>query len=317
MDPLFRSIYEVSEIRIGTRGSPLALWQANWIKSLLEEEHPDITVSLITIKTSGDKIQDVPLAKVGGKGLFTKEIEEGLLRNEVDIAVHSMKDVPMKLPPGLGLSVITEREDPRDALISRDGKKLDELPQGAKVGTGSFRRTTQLLAYRPDLQIVPMRGNVGTRLDKMEKENLDGIILAAAGLKRMGMADRISECIPPEIMLPGGGQGAVGIETRKDDPGVMMRILPLEHEDTHTALEAERSFLHRLEGGCQVPIGVYATVDGNRIHIRGMVGSLDGKQVFRAEGSGVIQDAVKLGDQCALEILEQGAGKVLDEIYNR
>lgn len=317
MDPLFASIYQIHQLRIGTRGSPLALWQANWIKSLLEAEHEDLTVSLVKIKTSGDKIQDVPLAKVGGKGLFTKEIEEGLLRNEVDIAVHSMKDVPMKLPPGLILSVITEREDPRDALISREGKKLDELPEGAKVGTGSFRRTTQLLAYRPDLNIVPMRGNVGTRLEKMETENLDAIILAAAGLNRMGMADRITECIPPEIMLPGGGQGAVGIETRKDDPGVMDRIYALEHEETHTALEAERSFLHRLEGGCQVPIGVYATVDGESLHIRGMVGSLDGKQIFKTEATGAIQDAVKLGDDCAKEILGQGAGRILDEIYNR
>jgi len=316
-DPLFEQIFKINELRIGTRGSPLALWQANWIKSLIEEEHEDLNVTLTTIKTSGDKIQDVPLAKVGGKGLFTKEIEESLSRYETDIAVHSMKDVPMKLPPGLGLSVITKREDPRDALISRNGKKLDDLPKGARVGTGSFRRTTQLLAYRPDLTIVPLRGNVGTRIEKMESENLDGIILAAAGLKRMGMEDKITEHIDPEIMIPGGGQGAVGIETRQDDPGVMHRVLPLDHDDTHTAVDAERSFLRRLEGGCQVPIGVYATVEGNRIHIRGMVGSLDGKEVHKAERSGVIQDAVQLGDECARELLDKGAKRILDEIYNR
>lgn len=302
-------------LKIGTRGSPLALWQANWIKSQLENLHENLSVNLIKIKTSGDKIQDVPLAKIGGKGLFTKEIEESMLRYETDIAVHSMKDVPVVFPSALMLSVITKREDPRDALISRKGLKLDDLPKGAKVGTGSFRRTTQLLHYRPDLEVVAMRGNLETRLRKLESENLDAIILAAAGLIRLEMADRISEYIEPEIMLPGGGQGAVGIESRKQDLETMNCIFPLDHEDTHTALEAERGFLTRLEGGCQVPIGVYATVDGDKVHLRGLVGSLDGKQIIKVERTGSTEDAEGLGIDLAGEILEKGADKILKEVY--
>jgi len=304
-----------NKITIGTRGSPLALWQAHWIKSQLESVHDDLTVELVKIKTSGDKIQDVPLAKVGGKGLFTKEIEESMLRYETDIAVHSMKDVPVKLPPSLTLSVVTEREDPRDVLISRNDLKLNDLPKGAKVGTGSFRRTTQLLHYRPDLEVVPMRGNVQTRLNKLESEGLDAIILAAAGLIRLDMADHITEYIEPEIMLPGGGQGAVGIESRKEDLRVMNRIFPLDHEETHQALEAERSFLTRLEGGCQVPIGVYAMINGDTLHLRGLVGSLDGKQIIKAERKGSVEDPGSIGIQLAGEILEMGADKILKEVY--
>ena len=303
------------KITIGTRGSPLALWQAHWIKFQLESVHNDLTVELVKIKTSGDKIQDVPLAKVGGKGLFTKEIEESMLRYETDIAVHSMKDVPVQFPPSLTLSVVTEREDPRDALIAKNGLKLDTLPKGAKVGTGSFRRTTQLLHYRPDLEVVPMRGNVQTRLDKLESEGLDAIILAAAGLIRLDMADHITEYIEPEIMLPGGGQGAVGIESRKQDLGTMNRIFPLDHEESHKALEAERSFLTRLEGGCQVPIGVYATIEGENLRLRGLVGSLDGKQVLKAEQTGSIEDPMGIGFELAGEILEMGADKILKEVY--
>ena len=302
-------------ITIGTRGSPLALWQAHWIKSQLESAHEDLTVELVKIKTSGDIIQDVPLAKVGGKGLFTKEIEESMLRYETDIAVHSMKDVPVQFPPSLTLSVVTEREDPRDALIARNGFKLDTLPKGARVGTGSFRRTTQLLHYRPDLEVVPMRGNVQTRLDKLESEGLDAIILAAAGLIRLGMADHITEYIEPEIMLPGGGQGAVGIESRKEDIRVMNRIFPLDHEESHMAIEAERSFLTRLEGGCQVPIGVYATIDGGNLSLRGLVGSLDGKQVLKAEQTGSAEDPRAIGFQLAGELLEMGADKILKKVY--
>jgi hydroxymethylbilane synthase len=305
----------VNKIIIGTRGSPLALWQAHWIKSQLESVHDELTVELVKIKTSGDKIQDVPLAKVGGKGLFTKEIEEGMLRYEIDIAVHSMKDVPIQFPPSLTLSVVTEREDPRDVLISRKDLKLDNLPKGAKVGTGSFRRTTQLLHYRPDLEVVPMRGNLETRLNKLESEGLDAIILAAAGLIRLDMADRISEFIEPEIMLPGGGQGAVGIESRKEDLRTLNLIFPLDHEESHCALEAERSFLTRLEGGCQVPIGVYATIEGEILHLRGLVGSLDGKQILKAERKGSVEDPRALGFQLAGEILEMGADKILKEVY--
>jgi len=308
-------IFFTDKLSIGTRGSPLALWQANWIKSQLESIHDDLTVELVKIKTSGDKIQDVPLAKVGGKGLFTKEIEESMLRYETDIAVHSMKDVPVQFPPSLTLSVVTEREDPRDALISRNNLKLDELPKGARVGTGSFRRTTQLLNYRPDLEVVLMRGNVQTRLNKLESEGLDAIILAAAGLIRLDMADHITECIEPEIMLPGGGQGAVGIESRKEDLPIMNRIFPLDHEETHRALEAERSFLTRLEGGCQVPIGVYATIEEDTLRLRGLVGSLDGKQILKAERKGSVEDPEAIGFELAGEILDMGADKILKEVY--
>lgn len=309
-------MFFVDRVRIGTRGSPLALWQANWIKSQLETVHDRLTVELIEIKTSGDIIQDVPLAKVGGKGLFTKEIEESLLRHETDIAVHSMKDVPIKFPPGLGISVITMREDPRDALVSNNNIKLEDLPKGAKVGTGSFRRTTQLLAYRPDLDIVPMRGNVGTRLKKLETEGLDAVILAAAGLKRLGFEERITECIDPDIMLPGGGQGAVGIETRCDDMNIINMMMDLDDEETNLALEGERAFLGRLQGGCQVPIGVYATLDGENIRIRGLVGSLDGKQILKSEISGEAIDAERLGHELGEEILGMGAGDILKEVYN-
>lgn len=308
--------YAVDKIIIGTRGSPLALWQANWIKGQLEELHKDIAVDLRVIKTSGDKIQDVPLAKVGGKGLFTKEIEESLLKYESDIAIHSMKDVPIKLPPGLAISVVTQREDPHDALISKNNVKLADLPQGAKVGTGSFRRTTQLLNYRPDLEVIPMRGNLETRLKKLETEGLDAIILAAAGLNRMGMADKITEIIPAEIMLPGGGQGAVGIESRSEDMAIMSMIFDLDDEDTHTAVNAERAFLTRLQGGCQVPIGVYATVQNETIHIRGLVGSLDGKTLLKVEKTGPTEAPELLGDDLGLEILKMGADKILAEVYN-
>jgi hydroxymethylbilane synthase len=303
------------KIRIGTRGSPLALWQANWIKSLLEERHSSLQAELIRIKTSGDKIQDVPLAKIGGKGLFVKEIEEAMLRREIDIAVHSMKDVPVKLPDGLGITVITEREDPRDALISRGGKKLADLPRGARVGTGSLRRQTQLLHHRPDLQIAPLRGNVDTRLKKLESEGLDGIILAAAGLRRMGWADKIDEYIDPRVLIPGVGQGAVGIESRKYDLDVLNWIVDLDHEATHQALEAERAFLARLEGGCQVPLGAYATLHGDALTIRGFVGSLDGRTIHKAEKTGLAQQAGNVGVALAEALLQMGADKILREVY--
>lgn len=272
-------------------------------------------VELIRIKTSGDKIQDVPLAKIGGKGLFVKEIEEALLRQEIDIAIHSMKDVPIKLPDLLCIAAITEREDPHDALISRDNIKLAELPDKARVGTGSLRRQTQLLNYRPDLEIVPLRGNIDTRIRKLESEGLDAIILAAAGLRRMGWQEKISETIDSNILLPAIGQGAIGIETRRYDTDVMQFIVQLDHEATHTALEAERGFLRVLEGGCQVPIGAYATLDGDQLAIRGMVGSLDGKVIHKSENKGPAQQAETLGETLARELLEMGADKILKEIY--
>jgi len=308
---------ENDTIRIGTRGSPLALWQANWIKSCLLNVNDDLAVELVTIKTSGDKIQDVSLAKIGGKGLFTKEIEEALIKQTIDIAVHSMKDVPAKLPRGLNISVITEREDPRDALISKNGVKLADLPEGAKIGTGSLRRQTQLLNYRPDFKIMPLRGNLETRLDKLESEGLDAIILAVAGLKRLGMADRICEHIDPDIMLPGIGQGAVGIELRLFDTFAMMMTMPLDHELTHTALLAERAFLLKLEGGCQVPIAGHATIADETLTLKGMVGSLDGKQNLRAEKSGPTQEAERIGKALGEEILRMGADKILKEVYEQ
>ncbi len=311
------TLYFRNNLRIGTRGSPLALWQSNWIKSQLEEEHGGLVVELVKIKTSGDKIQDVPLAKVGGKGLFTKEIEESLLRSETDLAVHSMKDVPMDLPTALTISVVTEREDPRDALISKNNLGLEKLPKGARVGTGSFRRTTQLLHFRPDLEVIPLRGNVETRLKKMDTENLDAVILAAAGLIRLGKQELITEYISPKIMLPGGGQGAVGIETRRGDMGAMNMLFPLDHEETHLALDAERGFLKRLEGGCQVPIGVYATVEGMDLEIDGLVGSLDGKTIIRSQKKGSTVDPGKIGKELAEELLSRGADKILNEVYGR
>lgn len=310
---------DLEKLIIGSRGSGLALWQANWIKSQLEELHSDLKVEIKIIKTSGDKIQDVPLTKIGGKGLFVKEIEEALLRREVDIAVHSMKDVPMKIPYELEISVITERENPFDALISRDNIKLDDLPKNAKIGTGSLRRSSQLLKYRPDLQIVPLRGNIDTRIKKLDSEGLDAIILAAAGLRRMGWADKITEVIPADIILPAMGQGAVGIETRTFDPDVFHAIMALDHEETHFALDAERAFVDVLEGGCQVPIGAYATLDEKEetLSLKGLVASLDGNTIFQSSKKGPQVEAKKLGRELGKEILAMGADKILKEIYQQ
>jgi len=306
---------DLEKLIIGSRGSGLALWQANWIKSQLEELHSGVQVEITIIKTSGDKIQDVPLTKIGGKGLFVKEIEEALLRRDVDIAVHSMKDVPMKLPCELEISVVTKRENPFDALISRDNVKLDDLPKNAKIGTGSLRRSSQLLKYRPDLEIVPLRGNIDTRIKKLDSEGLDAILLATAGLRRMGWADKIAQVIPAEIILPAMGQGAVGIETRQHDPDVFEAILALDHEETHLALDAERAFVDVLEGGCQVPIGAYATLDEKTITLSGLVASLDGKTIFQASQQRLLAEAKQLGQELGKEILEMGADKILKEIY--
>ncbi len=309
----------LDKLVIGSRGSGLALWQANWIKSQLEELHPDLPVEIKIIKTSGDIIQDVPLAKIGGKGLFVKEIEEALIRKDVDIAVHSMKDVPMKLPYELDISVITERENPFDALISRDNIKLDDLPKNAKVGTGSLRRSSQLLKYRPDLQIFPLRGNIDTRIKKLDSEGLDAIILAAAGLRRMGWVEKITEVISPEIILPAMGQGAVGIEARTRDYDVLAAILELDHEPTHLALDAERAFVGKLEGGCQVPIGAYATLDDDsgELTLKGLVASLDGKTIYQKEKKGTSVEAKKMGRELGDDLLNMGADVILKEIYQQ
>jgi len=284
------------------------------VKSLLVERHDRLAVEIRIIKTSGDKIQDVPLNKIGGKGLFVKEIEEAMLRREVDIAVHSMKDVPMKLPFGLAISVITERESPFDALVSNTWNSLAEIPEGGRIGTGSLRRMSQLKHHRPDLELVPLRGNVGTRLEKMEREGLDGVILAAAGLNRMGMQDRITEIIDPEVLLPAMGQGAVGIEARVYDHQVQELILQLDHEETHFTVEAERAFVDVLEGGCQVPIGAYATLDDGVLTVRGRVASLDGSVLHKWDRQGPPKDARKLGRELGHDILKMGADKILAEL---
>lgn len=307
------------KIIIGSRGSALALWQANWVKSQLEELHPGLEVEIKIIKTSGDRIQDVPLAGIGGKGLFVKEIEEAMLRREVDVAVHSMKDVPVRLPHGLGISAVAERENPFDALISRNGVKLDDLPKNAKIGTGSSRRSSQLLKYRSDLQIVPLRGNIDTRIKKLDSEGLDAIILAAAGLRRMGWEDRITEVISPKIILPAMGQGTLGMETRKNDHETLAALVDLDHERTHLALDAERAFVDELEGGCQVPIGAYATLndEGDELSVKGVVSSLDGKTVYQLDKQGSPMDAKNLGRELGKDILKMGADKILKEIYQR
>jgi len=303
----------MSKAIIGSRGSPLALWQANWVKDLLLEQHSDLAVDIKIIKTSGDKIQDVPLAKIGGKGLFVKEIEEGLIKSEVDFAVHSMKDMPIIFPVNLCIACVTKRENPFDALISKNDIKLDDLPKGAKIGTGSLRRMSQLLYYRPDLNLVPLRGNLETRLKKLETEGLDAII-AAAGLIRLGWSDRITEIIPPEILLPAMGQGAVGIETRKNDVDNQILLADMDDEETHYALDAERALVSQLEGGCNVPIGSFATLNGDQITLTGLVASLDGKTMYKKELTDLKTNAVSLGRKMGDELIEMGADRIMQEI---
>ena len=307
---------ESRKIKIGSRGSPLALWQANWIKDQLESRNPDIPVEIVIIKTSGDKIQDVPLAKIGGKGLFVKEIEEALLKKDIDFAVHSMKDMPIKFPFALCIASVTKRENPFDALISRDNIKLNDLPKGAKVGTGSLRRISQLLHYRPDLKLIPLRGNLETRIKKLETEGLDAIILAAAGLIRMGWENKISEIISPEILLPAMGQGAVGIETRKHDVENQILLADMDDENTHLALDAERAVVARLEGGCNVPIGAFATIEGDEMILRGLVASLDGETLYKNELKGTKVKAVALGNEMGNTLLDMGGDKIMQEIQS-
>jgi hydroxymethylbilane synthase len=306
-----------SELKIGTRGSQLALFQANWVKDRLSEVHPDLDVRLIKIKTTGDKIQDVPLAKIGGKGLFVKEIEESLLQKKIDLAVHSIKDVPTEFPQGLHLSVIAKREDPRDVFISRDGRTLKDLPQGAKIGTSSLRRQAQLLHFRSDLELIPLRGNLDTRLKKLKNMNLDGIVLALAGVRRLGLEERVTEIIPADLSLPAIGQGALGIETRMDDKEVEGQIRFLNDRDASIAVTAERAFLKRLEGGCQVPLAAFAQPEGMTLRVEGLVGSTDGKRLIRHRVEGPVENAESLGVQLAEILLGKGAREILDEVYQR
>ena len=303
------------DIRIGTRGSKLALTQSEWIKEQLERRHSGIRVDLVKIKTTGDKILDVPLSKVGGKGLFVKEIEEALLENRVDVAVHSMKDVPAQLPDDLMLSTFPPREDPSDALISGKQQSLDQLPKGAKVGTSSLRRGAQLLHLRPDLTLVNLRGNVDTRLNKLKSGGLQAIILATAGLNRLGLSNVITQTIPFHQLLPAVGQGALGLEVRRGDQGTIDLLDFLNHEDTQTAVAAERAFLKTLEGGCQVPIAGFARVNGDTLSFEGLVAELDGSKIYKETVTGSRDEAENIGIEAAQTLLASGGGDVLRRLY--
>ena len=302
-------------LRIATRQSPLALWQAQYVQQRLMACHPGLRVELVPMVTRGDIILDTPLAKVGGKGLFVKELELAMLENRADIAVHSMKDVPVAFPQGLGLVTICKREDPLDAFVSSRYATLDSLPQGAIIGTSSLRRQCQLAALRPDLVIRSLRGNVGTRLAKLDAGEYDAIILAAAGLKRLGLQNRIRYAIPAEVSLPAVGQGAVGIECRLDDEPTMLLLAALNDDDTATRVKAERAMNTRLEGGCQVPIGSYAVLEGENIWLRGLVGSPDGTTMIRGERRGPRSQAEQLGMSLADELLANGARAILRDVY--
>lgn len=303
------------EIRIATRQSALALWQAEYVKTRLEQAHPGLRVSLLPMTSRGDKLLDAPLAKIGGKGLFVKELETALLEGAADIAVHSMKDVPMDFPEGLGLYCICEREDPRDAFVSNTYASLAELPAGSVVGTSSLRRQAQLLASRPDLQIRFLRGNVNTRLAKLDAGEYDAIILAAAGLIRLGFEARIRSSIGVEDSLPAGGQGAVGIECRSADSEIHALLALLHHADTALRVTAERALNKRLNGGCQVPIACYAVREGEQLWLRGLVGQPDGTQLLRAEARAPLAEAEALGVKVAEDLLEQGAADILAAVY--
>lgn len=304
-------------VRIATRKSALALWQAEYVKAQLEHFHADINVELVPMVTKGDIILDTPLAKVGGKGLFVKELEVAMLEGRADIAVHSMKDVPVEFPEGLGLEIICPREDPRDAFVSNTIESLADLPQGAIVGTSSLRRQCQLKAMRPDLDIRDLRGNVNTRLRKLDEGQYDAIILAAAGLIRLEMPERIREFIEPEVMLPANGQGAVGIECRVDDEQIKALLAPLACEATRIRVLAERAMNRALEGGCQVPIGAYATLEGDTVHLKGLVGAVDGEKVLSQTISGASQDAEQLGQTLAQQLLDMGADEILKQVYDQ
>ena len=301
-------------LRIATRESPLALWQANFVRDALIQHHPDLQVELVPMTTRGDQILDSPLAKVGGKGLFVKELEKAMLDGRADIAVHSMKDVPMEFPEGLGLAVICEREDPADAFVSNEFASLQELPAGARVGTSSFRRQCQLKSERPDLEILDLRGNVGTRLGKLDSGGYDAIILAAAGLIRLELEQRIRERLPFTLSLPAGGQGAVGIECRNDDLPTLQLLDCLHHQDTAARVTAERAVNSRLEGGCQVPIASFAELVGDSLNLRALVGAVDGSVIYRSERNGSKHEAEQLGIDVAEDLLAQGARAILDAI---
>jgi hydroxymethylbilane synthase len=302
-------------LRIGTRGSALALQQTQIVVDAVHAAWPDLSVDVMHIRTTGDRIQDVPLAKIGDKGLFVKEIEEALLNGRIDWAVHSVKDLPSELPSGLSVGTLAARSDPRDALVARHGLNLATLPENAVIGTSSLRRRAQLLHWRPDLVIVPVRGNVDTRLRKLETDGLDAIVVAAAGLVRMGWEGRISDIIPPEISLPAVGQGALGVEMRSDDEEAHTLFQPLTCTATQAAVTAERTFLARLQGGCQVPIAAWATVDDSRLCLRGMISDIDGLTLLQGERWGLVHASEQVGTVLAEELLQRGGEAILRDIY--
>jgi len=302
-------------IRIATRKSPLALWQAEHVATRLEKAFPEVKAELVRMVTRGDKIIDAPLAKVGGKGLFVKELEQGMLEETADIAVHSMKDVPVEFPQGLHLAVILEREDPTDAFVSKRFSSLTDLPPDAKIGTCSLRRQCQIKARFPDAEIVNLRGNVNTRLDKLDAGEYDAIILASAGLKRLGLATRITQSLDPADSLPAIGQGAIGIECRTDDVAINAYLQVLHDEETSIRIRAERAMNARLNGGCQVPIAGFAEIRSGCLHMRGLVGSPDGRLLYRAEQRGDLEDAEQIGMSIADDLLRQGAEKILQAVY--
>lgn len=302
------------EIVIGTRDSELALWQTNWVLKELQKIYPDFTFRIKKIKTQGDKILDVALAKIGDKGLFTKELEVALLKGEIDLAVHSMKDLPTKLPSGLTIGAICQREEPRDVVLSYDGYTLDTLPLGAKVGTSSLRRKSQLLNYRPDLNIVDLRGNLNTRIKKLKSEGFAAIVLAAAGVHRLGLQDLITQYIPLDLCLPAVGQGSIGIEIRDDDLKIYEIVKKIADPHATMAISAERAFLQTLEGGCQIPIGAYGKIEDCDLHLSALVASLDGTTVIKDKIVGPTDKAVDLGVSLANNLMAKGAAEILNQV---
>ena len=305
-----------SRLKIATRKSPLALWQAEHVRAQLQKAHPGLEVELVTFTTRGDRILDTPLAKIGGKGLFVKELEHALLDGRADLAAHSIKDVPMVFPEGLFLATILEREQPCDAFVSNRFERIEDLPEGAIVGTCSLRRQCQLLHKRPDLQIRELRGNVNSRLEKLDRGDFDAIILACAGLIRLDMAGRIRQRLDANWILPAVGQGAVGLEARVGDREVLDLLAPLHHADSADRVSAERALNRRLEGGCQVPIASYATLEGDQLHLRGLVGEPDGSHIVSGDIHGPRGDAESLGERLADDLLARGAKEILEKLFH-
>ena len=321
MEHVSNSRFEIRDskskiIRIGTRGSKLALWQANLIAMAMESKYPDLEVELVLVTTKGDKILDSPLSKIGGKGLFTKELEVQMLEGEIDLAVHSLKDVPTELPPEFTLAAVVKRAEPFDAFVSNKYKSFADLPYNAKIGTSSLRRRAQILTIRPDLHIDDLRGNVDTRLKRLDKGDFDGIILAAAGLKRLGHERRITEILPTSLMLPAVGQGAIAIETLTTNDKLIDMLRFLDDVDTRIATDTERAFLKVVEGGCQVPVGVFAEVSDNKITVEALIASLDGQMVIRDKLIGSVEDSVALGEDLANKLLNNGGREILSAVVN-